>query len=132
MSEATTKGRVTGVGGVFLRAKDPKALNDWYAQHLGFPVTAYGVTFHWTDEVPAGTGSTTWSAFPDNTDYFGKGSNQAVMINYRVDDMDALLDKLKAANVPIDPHRDDASYGRFAWITDPEGNRIELWQPIAK
>jgi predicted enzyme related to lactoylglutathione lyase len=128
---APVKGRVTGVGGVFLRARDPKALTDWYHQHLGFPVTAYGVSFEWTDEVPKGTGTTAWSTFPDNTDYFGKGSRQAVMINYRVDDMDALLAKLKAANVPIDPHRDDASYGRFAWITDPEGNRVELWQPIA-
>lgn len=129
MSEQT-KGRVTGVGGVFLRAKDPKALNDWYLKHLGFPATAYGVTFHWTDEGPKGTGSTTWSVFPDNTDYFGKGSRQTVMINYRVDDMDALLAKLKTADVPIDPHREEASYGRFAWITDPEGNRVELWQPL--
>lgn len=74
---------------------------------------------------------TAWSAFKETTDYFGKGSHQAVMINYRVDDMDALLAKLKAANVEIDPHRDDASYGRFAWIVDPEGNRVELWQPLA-
>lgn len=74
---------------------------------------------------------TLWSAFPDNTDYFGKGSRQAVMINLRVDDMDALLAKLRAANVTIDPHHEDAGYGRFAWIVDPEGNRVELWQPLA-
>ena len=124
-------GRVTGVGGVFLRARDPKALTDWYHKHLGFPLTDHGITFMWTDEVPKGTGMTAWSAFKESTDYFGKGSHQAVMINYRVDDMDALLDKLKAAGVEIDPHRDDASYGRFAWIVDPEGNRVELWQPLA-
>ncbi len=124
-------GRVTGVGGVFLRARDPKALTAWYAEHLGFPVTAYGATFLWADEVPAGTGMTAWNAFPETTDYFGKGSRQAVMVNYRVDDLDALLAKLAAAKVAIDPTRDDASYGRFAWITDPEGNRIELWQPLA-
>ncbi len=130
-TEEASKGRVTGIGGVFLRCRDPKAMNDWYQQHLGFPVTSHGVTFLWTDEVPEGTGMTTWSAFSENTDYFGKGSRQAVMINYRVDDLDALLAKLEAANVSIDPNRGDYSFGRFAWITDPDVNRIELWQPIA-
>jgi predicted enzyme related to lactoylglutathione lyase len=123
-------GRVTGVGGVFLRARDPKALTDWYAEHLGLPVSDHGTVFMWTDEEPKGTGMTTWSAFPDNTSYFGKGSRQAVMINYRVDDLEALLKKLEAAKVTIDPKRESASYGHFAWITDPEGNRIELWQPL--
>jgi predicted enzyme related to lactoylglutathione lyase len=124
-------GRVIGVGGVFLRAKDPKALTDWYAQHLGFPVGDLGTMFKWSDEGPKGTGMTVWSAFPDNTDYFGKGSRQAVMINYQVDDLDALLTKLAAAKVEVDPHRMNESYGKFAWITDPEGNRVELWQPLA-
>jgi predicted enzyme related to lactoylglutathione lyase len=123
-------GRVTGVGGVFLRARDPKLLTDWYAEHLGLPVTDHGTMFMWTDEGPKGTGMTIWSAFPDNTDYFGKGSRQPVMINYRVDDLDALLKKLEAAKVTIDPHREDVSFGKFAWITDPEGNRVELWQPL--
>ena len=122
--------RVTGIGGVFLRARDPKALTDWYHRHLGVPVGDMGTMFLWSDEVPAGTGMTIWSAFPDNTDYFGKGSRQAVMINYRVDDLDALLLALKTAGVTIDPHREDYGYGRFAWITDPEGNRVELWQPL--
>jgi predicted enzyme related to lactoylglutathione lyase len=129
---AASKGRVTGIGGVFLRARDAKALTDWYHQHLGLPVGEYGTTFQWSDEVPKGTGMTTWSVFADNTDYFGKGSRQAVMINYRVDDLDALLHKLRTAKVEVDPHREDYSYGRFAWITDPEGNRVELWQPIGK
>jgi predicted enzyme related to lactoylglutathione lyase len=123
-------GRVIGVGGVFLRAKDPKALTDWYAEHLGFPVGDFGTTFKWSDEGSKGTGMTIWSAFPDNTDYFGKG-RQAVMINYQVDDLDALLAKLATAKVEIDPHRQNESYGKFAWITDPEGNRVELWQPLA-
>jgi predicted enzyme related to lactoylglutathione lyase len=126
--------RVTGIGGVFLRAKDPKALTAWYAKHLGIALSDYGgATFLWTDEVPATTGMTTWSLFPDNTTYFGKGTDrgpQQAMINYRVDDLDALLTQLAAANVTIDPKREDADYGRFAWITDPEGNRIELWQPL--
>ena len=123
--------RVTGVGGVFLRSQDPKALAKWYSVHLGITLSDFnGAAFQWSDELPAGTGMTAWSAFPTDTEYFGDGP-QAAMINYRVDDLDALLAQLAAAQVPIDPNREDASYGRFAWITDPDGNRIELWQPLA-
>ena len=122
--------RVTGIGGVFLRSRNHKALAAWYAQHLGIPLTEWGgAKFLWTDEVPPGTGSTAWSVFPADTTYFGAGPQQA-MINYRVDDLDALLTQLAAAGVPIDPHRENAAYGRFAWITDPDGNRVELWQPL--
>ncbi len=122
--------RVTGIGGVFFRARDPKALTAWYAKHLGVPVGEWGTTFLWTDEIPATTGSTAWSLFPQDTKYFGPGQ-QACMINYRVDDLDALLAQLTAAGVTIDPKRESAEYGHFAWIVDPEGNRIELWQPLA-
>jgi catechol 2,3-dioxygenase-like lactoylglutathione lyase family enzyme len=87
-----------------------------------------GATFWWKDEVPKGTGMTVWNPFPKDTTYFGEG-NQAVMINYRVDDLDALLAELAAAGVWIDPKRQDESYGRFAWIKDRDGNRVELWQP---
>ena len=122
--------RVTGIGGVFLRSKDSKALAKWYAEHLGIQLSDFnGTAFHWSDEVPAGTGMTAWSAFPQDTQYFGEGQ-QAAMINYRVDDLDALLTQLRAANVPVDPHRESHPYGHFAWITDPEGNRLELWQPV--
>jgi predicted enzyme related to lactoylglutathione lyase len=127
--------RVTGIGGIFLRARDPKALSAWYVQHLGIVLSDYGgATFLWSDEVPATTGMTTWSLFPADTKYFGPGTEagpQAAMVNYRVDDLDGLLEQLKSAGVTIDPKREDASYGRFAWIVDPEGNRIELWQPLA-
>jgi predicted enzyme related to lactoylglutathione lyase len=123
--------RVTGIGGIFLRARDPKALSQWYADNLGVQLSDYGgATFLWTDEIPATTGMTTWSLFPADTKYFGSPTQQA-MVNYRVDDLDGLLVQLKAAGVTIDPKREDADYGRFAWITDPEGNRIELWQPLA-
>jgi predicted enzyme related to lactoylglutathione lyase len=123
--------RVTGIGGVFLRARDPKALSAWYAKHLGIQLADYGgATFLWTDEIPATTGSTTWSLFPENTSHVGKSTQQA-MINYRVDDLEALLTDLAAAGVPIDPQRENADFGHFAWITDPEGNRLELWQPLA-
>ena len=123
--------RVTGIGGIFLKAKDPKALEAWYAEHLGIELAKWGgAVFQWSDEVPATTGQTAWSLFPETSDHFGT-SGQRAMVNYRVDDLDALLEKLAAANVSIDPKRDDAPYGKFAWITDPEGNRLELWQPIA-
>jgi len=124
--------RVTGIGGVFLRSPDPKRLAQWYADRLGFPLTAWGgVSFEWTDEVPPGTGTTAWSTFAADTEYFGEGQ-QAVMINYRVDDIDALLEALAAADVWIDPKRDDSEFGRFAWIRDCDGNRVELWQPLAE
>ena len=121
--------RVTGIGGVFLRVKDPKATTDWYVKNLGIVPTEYGVTFQWSDEVPEKTGMTTWSTFPADTKYFGD-SGQSFMINYRVDDLDALLKTLEANGVWIDPKRDNYDFGRFAWIRDCDGNRIELWQPI--
>lgn len=128
--------RVTGIGGIFLKARDPKALTAWYAQHLGIQINAYGSsTLRWTDEIPATTGCTAWSLFPENSTYFGSGNNtgpQQAMVNYRVDDLDGLLTQLKAAGITIDPNREDSEYGRFAWIVDPEGNRIELWQPLLR
>lgn len=123
--------RVTGIGGVFLRARDPKALAAWYAEHLGITLSEYGgANFVWTDDVPVGTGMTAWNLFPPETEYFGAQTQQA-MINYRVDDLDALLLKLAATEVPIDPKREGGDYGKFAWITDPEGNRLELWEPVS-
>jgi predicted enzyme related to lactoylglutathione lyase len=122
--------RVTGVGGVFLRSRDPKAMAKWYAENLGVKLADFnGTAFQWSDEVPAGTGMTAWSAFPEDTAYFGEGK-QAVMIDYRVDDLDALLTELEAKGVWIDPKRQDEVYGKFAWIKDCDGNRVELWQPL--
>jgi predicted enzyme related to lactoylglutathione lyase len=126
----TFMARVTGIGGVFLKARDPKALSAWYAQHLGIQLADYGgASLLWSDEVPAGTGQTTWMLFPDTTKHFGAPTQRA-MINYRVDDLAALLAQLRAANVPVDPDQQSYPYGHFAWITDPEGNRVELWQPV--
>ena len=123
--------RVTGIGGVFLKAHDPKVLADWYSRHLGITLSDHrGANFAWTDEVPATTGMTVWSLFPVDTKYFGPGT-QTAMINFRVDDLEALLQQLAEAGVWIDTKREDYEYGRFAWIMDPEGNRVELWQPLA-
>ena len=123
--------RVTGIGGVFLRSPDSKALAKWYSENLGITLSDFnGAAFDWKDEIPEGTGMTAWSAFPQDTSYFGEGQ-QPFMINYRVDDLDALLEKLTAAGVWVDPKREDYGYGRFAWIKDCDGHRVELWQPLA-
>jgi predicted enzyme related to lactoylglutathione lyase len=119
--------KAVGVGGVFLKARDPKALGRWYAEHLGIADQGGGSLGF---DGPESAGMTVFAHFPADTKYFGDGAQQ-VMVNFRVDDLDALLEKLEAAGVKIDPKRDDHEYGKFAWIWDPEGNRIELWQPPA-
>jgi predicted enzyme related to lactoylglutathione lyase len=123
--------RVTGIGGIFFKAKDPLKLGEWYAKHLeismaeNMPMTI----FRWRQaDDPEQSGSTVWSVFPQNTDYFGSDDVQ-FMINYRVADLDALLDALKKEGVEILRPASDSPYGRFAAIRDPEGNGIELRQP---
>jgi len=116
--------KAVGFGGVFLKARDPKALGQWYAEHLGIPSQDGGSLAF---EGPESAGMTVFAHFPADTKYFGEGTQQ-VMINFRVDDLDGLLKKLEAAGVRIDPKRDDHEYGKFAWIWDPEGNRVELWE----
>jgi predicted enzyme related to lactoylglutathione lyase len=117
--------KTVGVGGVFLKASDPKKLSAWYAEHLGVPSQGGGSLGF---DGPESVGMTVFSHFPTTTKYFGDGPQQ-VMINFRVDDLEELLVQLAAANVRIDPNRENHDYGRFAWIWDPEGNRIELWEP---
>jgi predicted enzyme related to lactoylglutathione lyase len=105
-------------------------------KHLGIQREPHGqcATFHWREPQaadgaePGPEGLTTWAIFPQTTKYFG-ASKAGFMLNYRVHNLDALLEDLKASGIEIDPHREDADYGRFAWITDPDGNRIELWEP---
>jgi predicted enzyme related to lactoylglutathione lyase len=118
-------GKVTGIGGVFLKAQDPKALSAWYVKCLGLPMSEHGAIVF---EGPETAGTTVFSQFPESTKYFGDGPQQ-YMLNFRVDDIDALLVQLAEQGVKIDPKREDHEYGRFAWIWDPEGNRVELWQP---
>ena len=114
---------VTGIGGIFFKCKDPKALTAWYKTHLGIePGADGGVMF--TDGGP-----TVWAPFPNDTKYFGPGP-APIMINYRVANLDRMLAQLTAAGVAVDPKRDSAPYGKFGWATDPEGNRFELWEPV--
>jgi predicted enzyme related to lactoylglutathione lyase len=118
--------RVTGVGGIFFRGRDPQALAAWYRDRLGVPLDPSGAFAPFVSAAPGEM--TIWSVMPDDTEYFGSGG-QSSMVNYRVRDLDAMLAQLEAAGVEIAPERQDAEYGRFAWIVDPEGNRIELWEP---
>lgn len=115
--------KAVGVGGIFLKARDPKALAAWYGEHLGISTQGGAMGF----DGPEAAGMTVFAHFPNDTKYFGGGDQQA-MVNFRVDDLDALLAQLAAAGTRIDPKREDHEYGRFAWIWDPEGNRVELWQ----
>ncbi len=123
--------RVTGIGGVFLKAENPAELSTWYGKHLGLPLTEWGgADFEWREkDAPENVGKTVWSLFPANTEYFGPGKQQAMM-NFRVSDLNELLEQLALEGVQIDPHREESPYGQFAWIVDPEGNRIELWEPL--
>ncbi len=122
--------RVIGLGGIFFKAKDPQKMYDWYGRHLGIEgKPGVGGMFHWRrHDDPEDATVTAWSIFPETTKYFNP-STAPFMINYQVEDLDAVLEALQAEGVTIDPKREDHEYGRFAWIADPEGNRIELWEP---
>ena len=125
------KSRGTGLGGVFFKAKNPAKLGKWYAKHLGLPVEGWGgCSFPWRDaKNPKKKGSTVWSPFDADTKYFGPGK-QALMVNYRVASLKKVIAALKKEGVWIDPKGIEASdFGKFAWIKDGEGNRIELWEP---
>lgn len=122
--------RVTGIGGIFFKAQDPKALAEWYRTHLGLAIEEWGgVAFQWASpENPGGVGCTIWNTFPAATSYFAP-SNAPFMINYRVADLHALLAALREEGCQVDDKVDESEFGRFGWVMDPEGNRIELWQP---
>jgi len=119
--------RVTGIGGIFFKANDRGRMIEWYQKHLGIVADPeHGTAFEWRDkDDPEKKGMTVWSVFKGESKYF----DRPFMINYVVDDLDALLEALKAEGVEIDPKRENHDFGKFAWIVDPEGNRIELWEP---
>jgi predicted enzyme related to lactoylglutathione lyase len=125
------KEKVTGIGGVFFKAKNAERLAAWYQEHLGIAVNDGHADFIWRDhEKPGEVGRTVWSVFPADTDYFGP-TRPAFMINYRVSNLERMLEQLRRDGVTVEKV-EDYDYGRFAWITDPEGNRIELWEPKEK
>jgi predicted enzyme related to lactoylglutathione lyase len=124
------KKRVTGIGGIFFKAQDPKKLGQWYQQHLDIEIEAEATasTFRWREkDNPEQTGATVWGLFPKETTYFGD-KDRAFMINYRVENLEKLLEILKSEGVQVVKPLVNTEQGRFAWIIDPEGNRIELWQ----
>lgn len=118
----SNKPRVTGLGGVFFRAKDPEKLTKWYEENFGISDGASGAP--WEQEA----GMTVFAPFSKDNDYFP--TTQSVMLNFRVNDLDAFLEQLKKNGVKIDEKRQNESYGKFAWVYDPEGNKIELWEVI--
>ena len=122
--------RVTGIGGIFFKAKDPVALRAWYKAHLGIDVQEWGGTaFAWSDDAGnAVKGTTVWSIGAADGDYFAP-STAPFMVNYRVADLAALLAALRAEGCNVLEKMDDSEYGKFGWVVDPEGNKVELWQP---
>ncbi|WP_299188644.1 VOC family protein [uncultured Aquimarina sp.] len=122
--------RVTGLGGFFFKTKDPKTTKEWYGKHLGLPVDDYGCTFWWKDK-EGNDCSTQWSPFKEDTNYFAP-SKKEFMMNFRVENLVELLEVLKKEGVTVVGEIEEYEYGKFGWIVDPEGNKIELWEPIDK
>jgi catechol 2,3-dioxygenase-like lactoylglutathione lyase family enzyme len=125
------RGRILGIGGVFFKSANRDQMREWYSKHLGLADKGGGAMLPWREhDDPQKEHVTVWTVFPASTDYFNP-SHAPFMINYIVDDLDALLDRLKQEGVKIDAKRMNESYGRFAWIYDLDGNKIELWQPAS-
>jgi predicted enzyme related to lactoylglutathione lyase len=123
----STRHAVTGLGGIFWRAKNAPALRDWYREHLGIPIEAWGGTsFVWRGpHNPEGTGQTVWSLFD------AEEGKPPFTLNYRVADLHAMLAQLRADGCTVEDKIEDSEYGKFGWVIDPEGHRVELWQPPA-
>ena len=118
--------RVTGIGGIFFKAKDAPTLHAWYKRHLGIDVQSWGgAAFDWS-----GSGTTAFLIAPENTKQFAP-SQASFMVNYRVDDLHALLKALKSEGCNVLEKVDESEYGKFGWVIDPEGNKVELWEPPA-
>ena len=121
--------KVTGIGGVFFKCKDPKKVTEWYQKHLGLNTNPYGATFDWREDADSTKkGSTQWSPFAENTKYF-EPSTKDFMINYRVENLESLVEQLKAEGVTIVDKIETFDYGKFVHIIDVEGNKVELWEP---
>ncbi len=124
--------KVTGIGGIFFKCKDPKKMNEWYKTHLGFDTTPYGTSFEWREMGDSTKkGLTQWNLFAETTKYF-EPSTKDFMINYRVGNLEALVEHLKEEGVTFVDNIEASDYGKFVHIIDPEGNKIELWEPADK
>ncbi|AZA51444.1 VOC family protein [Chryseobacterium carnipullorum] len=122
--------KVTGIGGILFKSKDPGAINEWYKTHLGLETSPYGTSFEWREsEDTTKKGLTQWAPFAENTTYF-EPSPKDFMINYRVENLEALAEELKKENVTILDEIETYDYGKFLHILDLEGNKIQLWEPI--
>lgn len=122
--------RVTGLGGIFFKSKDPDQMKEWYDKHLGIPNEKYGTSFEWRHADDANKkGTTVWSPFKADTKYF-EPSQSSFMINYRVENLERLVEELKKEGVTIIGEIQSYDYGKFAHIMDPEGNKIELWEAV--
>ena len=122
--------RVTGIGGIFFKAKDAETLRAWYRRHLGLDIQEWGgVTFPWHEpHAPGREGATVWTIFAGASTYFAP-SSAPFMINYRVEDLRRVLADLRAEGCDVDERTEESEYGKFGWVMDPEGNRLELWEP---
>jgi len=121
--------RVTGIGGIFFKSKDPKALVEWYRKHLGMSVEDWGgVAFRWADDPSGGTGTTVWTPFKHDTKHF-EPSTAPFMINFRVADLHGLVALLRAEGCDVQDKVDESEFGKFGYVVDPEGNKLELWEP---
>lgn len=120
--------RVTGIGGIFFKCKDPEKIKEWYKTHLGLNTDQYGTTFEWIQADDSSKGFTQWSPFSETTKYFAP-STKDFMINYRVENLEVLVEQLKSEGVTITDEIESFEYGKFVHILDVEGNKIELWEP---
>jgi predicted enzyme related to lactoylglutathione lyase len=124
------KKRVTGVGGVFFKSANPQSLKEWYSKHLHIESGEHGALFKWRhDEDPDKPGYTAWSIFPEDTSYFHPAGRD-FMFNYIVENLEELLAALKEEGVEVVGKMEEYPYGKFGWIMDPDGNKIELWEPL--
>lgn len=122
--------KVTGIGGIFIKCKDPDKMREWYKTHLGVDSGQYGASFEWREDAdPSKKGTTQWSLFAETTKYF-EPSTKDFMINYRVENLEVLVEQLKKEGVTIVDDIESVDYGKFVHIVDAEGNKIELWEPI--
>lgn len=124
------KGKVTGLGGIFFKSEDPKKLKEWYSQNLNFPTDEYGHPFAWRwPNDPEKIGYTQWSVFEKETKYLDPAKKD-FMINFRVENIEALIEEMRENGLQIVGEMEEYDYGKFAWVIDPEGNKIELWEPV--